>query len=73
MSIIKRDRDILHVWLDILCRVDKRHTLGAAVLYLAPRPDAGTIRVGNGMHWDDHGKAVGDCAECATTGKGKGN
>ena len=71
MSIIKRNRDILHVWLDILCRVDKRHTLGVAVLYLDPRPDAGTIKVGNGLHWDDHGKAVGDCPECATTGKGK--
>ena len=71
MSLVKRNREISHVWLDILCRVDKRHTLGTAVLYLAPRPDAGAIKVGNGLHWDDHGKAVGDCPECAVTGKGK--
>jgi len=71
MSIIKRNREILDVQLDILCRVDKRHTLGAAVLHLAKRNGAGAIVVGNGLHWDDHGKAVGDCPECATTGKGK--
>jgi hypothetical protein len=70
VSIIKRNQDVSHVWLDVLCRVDRSHTLGVAVLYLDPRPDAGAIKVGNGLHWDDRGKAVGDCPECAVTGKG---
>jgi hypothetical protein len=71
MSIVKRNRMITYVWLDVLCHIDKRHTLGAAILNLEGRTDAGRIKVGNGLHWDDRGKAVGDCSECAVTGKGK--
>lgn len=70
MSIIRRNKEISHVWLDIHCQVNERHTLGVAILFLDPRPDAGVIKVGNGLRWDAFGKAVGDCMECAVTGKG---
>jgi len=69
--IVKHDRMITHVWLNVLCAVNSSHQLGVAVLFLDPRPDAGRIDVGNGLHWDERGKAVGDCPECAILGKGK--
>lgn len=60
----------MDLWLNILCRVDKSHVLGVVVRHLEGRTGAGQTRVANGMHWDESGRAVGDCPRCAPHGTG---
>ncbi|MGI8578867.1 MAG: hypothetical protein ACR2KG_13355 [Nocardioidaceae bacterium] len=71
MALQKRDKTVLHVRVDVLCAVNRTHQLGVAVLYLEPHPQAGRLVVGNGLVFDEHGRASVDCPECAVVGRGR--
>lgn len=59
------------LWLTVRCQNDTTHELGKAIQHLAG-PKAGVTEVGNGLRWDEFGKAVADCPECGKlTGSGK--
>jgi len=70
VSIVKRNKESLYVWLNLRCSVNNSHTLGVAVLHLNPHPRAGEISLGNGVRWDEFGKVVANCPACAHEGKG---
>lgn len=70
MAIERPGRMSMQVEVDLMCRVDSRHTLGKAVFLLDPHPRAGQLLVGNGVRLDGHDKVVVDCPRCASKGKG---
>jgi len=72
MAITDGNRDVLQVCLDVLCRRNPAHILGTALLYLEPHPHAGQIKVANGLVFDEHNVARGDCTayDCAVQGRG---
>ncbi len=70
MAITDGNRMALYVWLDVQCRRDPTHILGTAVMHLAPHPRAGRIVVSNGLAFDEHNVAHGDCTRCPG-GKGR--
>ncbi len=72
MAVTDGNRMAVDVQLDVLCRRDPSHILGIAVMHLAPHPRAGRIVVGNGLTFDEHEVARGDCTahDCESVGRG---
>ena len=72
MAITDGNRGVSYVWLDVQCRRNPAHILGTALLHLEPPSRAGQIEVGNGLVFDEHNVARGDCTayDCAVQGRG---
>jgi len=70
MKITDGNRHVLYLWLDVQCRRNPAHILGTALLHLEPRTRAGQIEVHNGLVFDEHNVARGDCTRCSR-GKGR--